>query len=138
MIKLPVGYDNFRKILDNKLDFVDKSLFIKDVMDDHTAEIALITRPRRFGKTLNLSMLQHFLAAEVHGQLTTGLFDHLKIGQIDHGNYLKHQGKYPVIFISFKDIKDTDFVTAYSKMRELIISVYDEHNYLALSDRLSN
>ena len=74
MIKLPVGYDNFRKILDNKLDFVDKSLFIKDVMDDHTTEIALITRPRRFGKTLNLSMLQHFLAAEVHGQLTAGVF----------------------------------------------------------------
>ncbi len=138
MIKLPVGYDNFRKILDNKLDFVDKSLFIKDVMDDHTTEIALITRPRRFGKTLNLSMLQHFLAAEVHGQKTTELFNHLKIGQINDGGYLKYQGKYPVIFISFKDIKDTDFVTAYNKMRELIISIYDEHNYLALSDRLSN
>ena len=138
MMKLPIGYDNFREILDNKLDFVDKSLFIKDVMDDATTKVSLITRPRRFGKTLNLSMLQHFLAAEVHGQKTTGLFDHLKIGQIDDGGYLKHQGRYPIIFISFKDIKDTDFVTAYNKMRELIISIYDEHNYLALSDRLSN
>ena len=60
MMKLPIGYDNFREILDNKLDFVDKSLFIKDVMDDATTKVSLITRPRRFGKTLNLSMLQHF------------------------------------------------------------------------------
>src|SRR3989338_8528253 len=137
MIKLPVGYDNFRKILDNKLDFVDKSLFIKDVMDDHTAEIALITRPRRFGKTLNLSMLQHFLAAEVHGQKTTGLFDHLKIGQIDHGNYLKHQGKYPVIFITFKDIKSEHYPLAYEKLFELIVDVFNQHHYLAQSTKLS-
>jgi hypothetical protein len=73
-MKLPIGYDNFRKIIDNKLDFVDKSLFIKEIIDDRETEIIVITRPRRFGKTLNMSMLQHFLAAEVIGQSTEGLF----------------------------------------------------------------
>ncbi len=137
MIKLPVGYDNFRKILDNKLDFVDKSLFIKDVMDDHTTEIALITRPRRFGKTLNLSMLQHFLAAEVHGQLTAGLFDRLKISWIDQGDYLKHQGKYPVISITFKDIKHSHFQDALDSFRLLAQELCREHRYLATSDKLN-
>lgn len=60
-MELPIGYDNFRKVIEHELDFVDKSLFIKEVMDDRSAEVAVITRPRRFGKTLSLSMLHHFL-----------------------------------------------------------------------------
>ena len=105
-MKLPIGYDNFREIIDKKLNFVDKSLFIKEIIDDCETKIAVITRPRRFGKTLNMSMLQHFLAVEVDGQPTKGLFDNLKIANVDQGEYLKkHQGQYPVVFIKIKNIK---------------------------------
>ena len=62
-MRLPIGYDIFRELIDNNLDFIDTSLFLKDIIDDE-AEIILITRPRRFGKTLNLSMLHHFLATD--------------------------------------------------------------------------
>lgn len=55
-MQLPIGYDDFGEILDHKLDFVDKSLFIKDVLDDESAKAIVITRPRRFGKTFNLSL----------------------------------------------------------------------------------
>ena len=80
-IQLPVGYDSFAKIIVKKLSFIDKSLFIKEVLDDVGAEVSVITRPRRFGKTLNLSMLHHFLAPEVMGQPTRRLWDNLKITQ---------------------------------------------------------
>ena len=138
-MKLPIGYDNFREIIDKKLNFVDKSLFIKEIIDDCETKIAVITRPRRFGKTLNMSMLQHFLAVEVDGQPTKGLFDNLKIANVDQGEYLKkHQGQYPVVFITFKNIKENSFLMAYQKLQELIISVYDTHNYLKNSDKLTD
>ncbi len=78
-MRLPLGYDNFKDIIDKKLDIVDKTLFIKEVLDDYVTQVAVIIRPRRFGKTLNLSMLHHFLAANVYGQSTQGLFDHLRL-----------------------------------------------------------
>ena len=135
MLRLPIGYDNFYEIIHKKFDFVDKSLFIKEVFDD-SAQVALILRPRRFGKTLNLSMLHCFLAAEVYKKSTVGLFDNLKI--MDTGEeYLQHLGKYPVIFLTFKDIKSTSFTQAQEKLRELLIRTFDEHAYLANSERLS-
>ena len=136
-MKLPIGYDNFRKIVDLKLDFVDKSLFIKEVMDDRTTEVCLITRPRRFGKTFNLSMLEHFLASEVNRQETKGLFSHLKIDTVDQGNYMKRQGQYPVILITFKDIKSEHYELAYEKLSALISRTVAEHDYLEKSERLN-
>ena len=135
-MRLPIGYDIFKELIDNNLDFIDKSLFIKDLIDDET-KIALITRPRRFGKTLNLSMLHHFLAAEAFNQSTQGLFDNLQIATIDNGKYMQQQGKYPVVFITFKDVKDHDFATAYSALTILISRTYQEHLYLLDSDKLS-
>jgi len=105
-MRLPIGYDIFYNITEHNLDFIDKSLLIKEIIDDE-AGIILITRPRRFGKTLNLSMLHHFLAAEAYKQSTQGLFDNLQIAKVDQGKYMQHQGKYPVIFITFKDVKIT-------------------------------
>src|SRR5690348_4901705 len=101
---LPIGYDHFGKIRQKNLDFVDKSLFIQEMLDDKVTEVSVITRPRRFGKTFNLSMLHHFLAPEVNGESTQGLFEGLKIAELGEP-YMQHHGKYPVIFISFKDIK---------------------------------
>ncbi len=62
-MQLPLGYDNFKMIRDQKLDLVDKSLWIKEILDDKATQVAVITRPRRFGKTLNLSMLHHFFSS---------------------------------------------------------------------------
>src|SRR5437868_2900020 len=107
VLNLPIGADQFGKIIRKKLDVVDKSLFIQEVIDD-PSEVILITRPRRFGKTLNLSMLQHFFAKEVGGKSTEDLFDGLQIMQAGEG-YLHHHRKYPVIFISFKEVKNDNF-----------------------------
>ncbi len=134
-MKLPIGYDNFRSIIEKNLTFVDKSLFIKDFIDDEGTQVALITRPRRFGKTLNLSMLHHFFAAEVHGKPTNGLFKGLKI--MEQGDlYGQHQGKYPVVFMSFKDIKQASFENAFIKFKELFFDVYKEYSYLLDSNKL--
>jgi Predicted AAA-ATPase len=117
-MRLPVGYDNFSKIVDEKLDFVDKTLLIRDVLDD-VSEVIVITRPRRFGKTLNLSMLQYFFAAEAYGRKTQGLFDGLKITALGE-EYMQHQGKYPVIFITLKDVKNHSAEVAVEHLAELI------------------
>jgi hypothetical protein len=135
-MKLPIGCDNFRKVLDSGLSFVDKSLFIKEVLDHREAEVTLITRPRRFGKTFNLSMLHHFLAQEVYGGSTQGLFDGLKIMEAGD-QYQQHHGKYPVIFVTFKEIKATDFENAYEQLRSLMAEVYSEHEFLLSSAKLS-
>lgn len=134
-MKLPIGYSNFREIIDNKLDFVDKSLFIRAVLDNSLTKVAVITRPRRFGKTLNLSMLHHFFAAETYGRPTTGLFDHLKISQAGEA-YMQQQGKYPVVFVSFKDIKDHSFDVAIQMFVVVLSEIYGQHRYLLSSPHL--
>ncbi len=132
---LPIGYDNFRALIENKLEFVDKSLFIQEIIDDIVTQAAVITRPRRFGKTLNLSMLHLFLSAEVNGQSTKGLFDGLKIAE-NKDLCVKHQGRYPVIFVTFKDVKGSDFKKTYSIICKLMRDLYLEHKELLVSDKL--
>lgn len=134
--RLPVGNENFGKLKEQCLHVVDKTLWIKELLDYPSPEIILITRPRRFGKTLNLSMLEHFFAAQVNGKSTSGLFDDLKISQCGQ-EYMRHQGKYPVIFITLKDIKDSQYKTVVAKLRGLIAWVYQEHQYLLDSEKLS-
>src|SRR3954454_24101197 len=102
--KIPIGTCNFLEIITKNYEFVDKSLLILDVIEED-CKVLLITRPRRWGKTLNFSMLQHFLSPYVNECPTQGLFDQLLIAGVNEGQYLKtHQGQYPVIFLSFKDI----------------------------------
>lgn len=135
MLKLPVGYDNFGDILENKLDFIDKSLLIKELLDDNISKVVLITRPRRFGKTLNLSMVQYFFAAQVYGQATAGLFNDLKISQ--YPEIMQHQGKYPVIFITLKDVKASRYEKALALLRGVFAQLYQEHHYLLSSEKLT-
>jgi hypothetical protein len=132
-LKMPIGYSDFRILIENRCYFSDKSLFIQKILDD--AQVVLITRPRRFGKTLNMSMLQHFLAKEILGQPTQALFDGLKITQADD-EYLRHQGQYPVIFLSLKDIKSNNFATAYNSLAYYLRLLYAEHRHLLSSDVL--
>jgi hypothetical protein len=134
-MQLPIGYDDFGKVIEKNLNYVDKSDFAVDVLEDTTTESIVITRPRRFGKTSNLSLLHYFLSPEVRGKSTQGMFDHLKIAQ--HGDkYMQHQGKYPVIFITFKDVKESTFKQAYESLRSIIRELYTAHRYLLSSDAL--
>lgn len=135
-MQLPIGRDNFSELIDNQLDFVDKTLLIKEIIDDKSSNVILITRPRRFGKTLNLSMLLYFFAKEVYGRETHDLFQGLKIAQVE-GDYLQYQGRYPVIFITFKDVTDGNFEHAYDKLYSLIAKIYDSHRYLQEGEILS-
>lgn len=129
-MKPPIGISDFRKLIVHQDPqgkpylFADKSLFIKEIIDD-PSEVILITRPRRFGKTLNLSMLHHFFAKEVDSQVTHELFEHLKISH--YPKYMKYQGQSPVIYLTFKDIKSANFNSAYAAFYEVIRSAYLVH-----------
>jgi len=136
---LPSGISNFHKLITHRNAkgdaylFVDKSLFIRDFLNAGD-EITLITRPRRFGKTLTLSMLQHFLAAEVSGKATKGLFDGLHISQ--YPEIMKQQGQSPVIFLTLKEAKGKTYEKILGVIKNKIRALYQTHLYLLSSDRL--
>ncbi|RZI47006.1 AAA family ATPase [Rickettsiales endosymbiont of Peranema trichophorum] len=131
-MKLPVGVSDFREIVREGYVFTDKTLLIKEVLEDG-AKVILITRPRRFGKTLNLSMLYYFLD---HSQpKDEDLFEELNIGQ-DKAFCEEHQNQYPVIFISFKDVKKSRYKDAYEHILLLVREVYRGHRYLLEGDCL--
>ena len=137
MYKVPIGVDNFRELVTGDYLFCDKTAMIAEFLSKGE-KVTLITRPRRWGKTLNMSMLQHFFAAEVKGVSTTGLFDDLAISQLAGGKYLQtHQGKYPVIMLSFKDVNADSFQGAYNAIYGLMREVYDRFRFLLKSDKLS-
>jgi Predicted AAA-ATPase/PD-(D/E)XK nuclease superfamily len=135
-MQLPIGYDFFPAIRRHCLDFVDKSLLIQEILDNVADQVTVITRPRRFGKTLNLSMLHCFLAAEVSDEPTKDLFHGLKIADLGE-RYWQHQGKYPVILVNFKDIKGASYVKACCELKALLSAIYREHQYLLSSPRLT-
>ncbi len=112
--------------------FVDKSLFIKDIIDSGD-EAILCTRPRRFGKTTNQSMLYYYFSCTEKD--TAQLFDGLKIQKAGEC-YTKEQGKYPTIFITFKNIEAESFSEAYGKITGLISKCYKQFDYLLDGDFL--
>jgi hypothetical protein len=132
---IPIGVDDFAKLADkaNNYLFADKSLFIRDILQDGS-EAILITRPRRWGKTLNLSMLKYFFAIPAEGQSTAHLFADLKIAE--HPECMQEQGQHPVIFLSFKDIKESSFEKAVRRVGYLVTDLFQEHDYLVESEQL--
>ena len=120
---LPIGIDNFEKVRRGNYYFVDKTLFIKELLD-LKGEVNLFTRPRRFGKTLNLSMLRYFF--EKGEQDNAGLFKGLKIMEAGE-KYLAHMGKYPVISISLKSMKQHSYELAYDLMKKVMREEYRRH-----------
>jgi hypothetical protein len=142
MKKLPVGKSDFKKIIEENYCYVDKTLLIKDIIDKGDS-ILLIPRPRRFGKTLNLSMLKYFYdrcPGKAAGE--TGpdnsykeLFHSLAISKAGK-TYLDHMGKYPVIFLTFKNIKEMNWETCLDKIKQLIQREYLKHKYLGNSPKL--
>jgi hypothetical protein len=129
------GFEDFREYVDNDVKFVDKSAFIKEILDDRHIKNILIARPRRFGKSLNLSMLHYFLAPEVEGLPTRDLFDNLKIAQLGR-QYMRHQGKYPVIYVSFQGVRGNTYEDSFSRFKETIKSAFAAHMYLLESPAL--
>ena len=129
-ILLPIGISEFDKLIqhrdseNNPYTFVDKSLLIKAFIDAGSA-ISLVTRPRRFGKTINLSMLEHFFAPEVNGIKTQGLFDGLNISK--HPEAMKYQGQYQSIFITLKTVKGGNFDTFYAGIKQQIAKLFEQH-----------
>ena len=106
MKKLPVGIDDFRKIRENDYYYVDKTNLIRDIIDNGS-EVTLFTRPRRFGKTLNMSMLKAFF--EIGAD--PAWFEELKISK-EKDLCDKHLGKYPVIFMSLKEVSGLNYEEA--------------------------
>ena len=130
---LPIGVSNYRDACTNYY-YVDKTLLIKDFLDER-AKVSLFTRPRRFGKTLNMDMLKTFF--EISNEDTSELFQDKDIWECGD-EYRKHQGKYPVIFLTFKDVKCETWEETYDLMTKLIRQEFKRHSELADSDAITN
>lgn len=129
--QLPIGYDSFKKLISENLYYVDKTLLIKDILDKKS-QVNLFTRPRRFGKTLTLSMLRAFFENVPSNR---ELFSGLKImnaGEI----YTNQMGKYPVISLSLKSAKQPNFEMAYESIIDEVSKEYQRHVYVLDSVRL--
>ena len=126
---LPIGYEDFGEIISNNFYYVDKTLFIKELLDKK-GKANLFTRPRRFGKTLNMSMLRYFFEdtgnAENNAQ-NKRLFDGLEIMSAGE-KYLSHMQKYPVISLSLKSSKQPTWELAYESLKEAIGNEFQRHN----------
>ena len=125
MKKIPIGVENFKEIINNNCYYVDKTKFIEKILNDGS-KIKLFTRPRRFGKTLNMSTIKHFFDIK-NNEENRKLFNNL---DIEKSVYIKEQGQYPVIFISMKGIKDITWEEAKSSLKILISKLYSEFKYL--------
>ena len=122
---LPIGLSDFKSIIEENYYYVDKTDLISNLLYDG-AKVNLFTRPRRFGKTLNMSMLKHFFDIE-NGVENRKLFENLKISD---SKYMTEQGKYPVIFISFKNLEEEDWKNCLRKIKNLIGDLYNEFEFL--------
>ena len=137
---LPVGYENFSRIINDGYYLVDKTLFIKELLDKK-ATVNLFTRPRRFGKTLTLSMLKYFFwdAYDFRGNKEDYryLFEGLKI--MDAGEeYTRYMGQYPVISLTLKSGKQSTFESSMDLLRNTIVYEFREHRYVLESEALSD
>ncbi len=123
--KVAIGIQDFSTIIENNCFYVDKTDFIKEWWENLDT-VTLITRPRRFGKTLTMSMTEQFFSFKYSGR--SDLFENLKIWKDE--KYRKLQGAYPVIFLSFANIKGGSFETVRKKICQEIVNLYEDHRYL--------
>ena len=127
-----IGIQEFDKIIEGNYFYVDKTSFIKEWWESGD-DVTLITRPRRFGKTLNMSMVNHFFSIEYAGQ--GDIFEGLFIWEEE--KYRELQGTYPVINLSFANVKEKDFETVKIRINQIISDLYSKHYYLLDSDVLT-
>ena len=131
-LRLPVGIDSFEKLRKGNYYYVDKTLLIRDFLDTKPM-VSLFTRPRRFGKTLNMDMVRVFF--EKTQEDTSIYFKDKQIWQCG-SDYTRHQGKYPVIFLTFKDVKCLTWQETFQKIRKLISLEFIRHSELEESTAL--
>ena len=125
MQKLPLGLSDFKEIRKNDYYFVDKSLFIKEIIDED-AQVILLPRPRRFGKTLNISMLRYYFS---NSEADWSLYKNLKIA-VEKEKYLQEFAKYPLIYLTFKGLKDLKWEDSLKNIEDIIAAEYQRHDYL--------
>ena len=126
-----IGIQEFEKIIKSNSLYIDKTDFIKEWWDS-ADDVTLITRPRRFGKTLNMSMIEHFFS--VNHADRGDLFEGLSIWQ--HEDYRQIQGTYPVISLSFASIKEDNYISTKEKISQLLTDLYLKNDFLLKSDVL--
>lgn len=125
-VNIPVGISDFSEIRQNGYYYVDKTGLIAELLNNSAAKVTLITRPRRFGKTLGMSMLAAFF--DIHKNSDT-LFEGLEISK-DTASCQKWMNQYPTLFLTFKDVDGLNFDDAYGQLAAQIADLYKEHAYL--------
>ena len=131
-LKLPVGIENFEEIRKLGFYYIDKTRLIEQLLQGW-GKVTLFTRPRRFGKTLNMSMLKSFFEIGTHKTLFDGLYISGNKALCDD-----HMGKYPVIFLSLKGVEGLEFASAKRMLCTIIDREIDRHYYLKTSDALTD
>ena len=131
-LQIPVGISDFTKIREQGYYYVDKTGLISDLLED-IAEVTLITRPRRFGKTMGMSMLANFF--DIHKD-STALFEGLEISR-NAALCKAWQNQWPVLFVTFKDIDGLTFASAKEMLIERVATLCKMHSYLAFSDQIN-
>ena len=122
---IPVGIENFKELREEGYYYVDKTFLIYEILINK-AKVTLFTRPRRFGKTLNMSMLKYFFNIE-NKEENRKLFENLKISD---STYMSEQGKYPVIFISLKDLKENNWEECLESIKDIMYKVFNDYEFL--------
>ena len=123
--RLPIGISNFKEIIDYDYYYFDKTKFIEKILEERS-KVKLFTRPRRFGKTLNMSMLRYFFDVK-NKEENRKLFENLEISKSE---YFEEQGNYPVISISFRNYDKENWETGFRTIRTTIANVYAENKFL--------
>ena len=127
-----IGVSDFEQLITNDCYFIDKSLFIKHIIDNKSS-VALITRPRRFGKTLNMSMARYYFDCTIESK--PELFNGLKI--IEQGEkYTSKMGDIPCIYMTLKDLGSSNYEEMLQNMQNAILNIYKEHRYLMESEKI--
>ena len=122
---LPIGVSDFKEIVENNYYYIDKTKLIEDILH-YRAKVNLFTRPRRFGKTLNMSMIKYFFDIE-NKEENRKLFNGLNISESEQ---MQEQGQYPVIYISFRNMEEVSWENSYIAIRQLISNMYDEFKFI--------
>jgi len=132
MQKLPLGISDFKELQQNNYYFIDKSLFIKEIIDED-AQVILFPRPRRFGKTLNISMLRYYFS---EAEADWSIFKDLKI-ETQPEQYLQEFAAYPLIYITFKGVKELKWKNCLKNIEDIVAAEYQKHDYLLEKNVLS-
>ena len=132
-LKIPVGISDFAKIRNYKYYYVDKTGLIEDLLEKETAEVTLITRPRRFGKTMGMSMLDNFFDIRKDSK---AIFEGLEISQ-NTELCSQWMNQWPVLFLSFKEVNGTVFDHAFNLLKFTLAQFCDDHAYLTESEKVT-